>query len=1079
MASILKSCIPRADLLAGAFNPEIFTASLRQVTDHYRGVANTLGSIYTEPKAFFREATFPTDGLKSVLQEVFGRIAGDAGFPAIHRLETAFGGGKTHTLIACLHLAHCGSDLAEEVVGFMDAQYLSKPGEVSVAGVPGDTLPVHAASKEKLQPHTLWGEIAFQIGGEELYRSLGENVTSSAAPGSPYFDAVFGGRKSLVMLDELAQYAARLEAAQRGGSDQLAAFLMSLHGYARDHSGIAILITLASQSDAFAGQTERLQRLISEVVGSDIAQDEAISIADKAEKGLRSVVARDATTVVPVQPSEISRILAKRLFTEIDQKEARKTADEYAAMYKKSEGMLPEQATRAEFTDQMLAHYPFHPTFIDFLSSKLAMVETFQGTRGVLRVLSLAVRNLWNKKVAIPMVHACHLDMHDSRIVGEIIGRTGAGNLQAVLNTDVGGVDTGTLEGGRSNAQLADQRNPHPEGYPMIEWTWKTVFLHSLVGRDEGLGSRVFGLSEPDALFSISFPGLTPPQVATALKEIEQSAFYLRSRDGRYYASLDPSINMALAKIRRSLSSDDISDLLHATTRKIIKADTRTFKVYSEVTDPGQVPDNQDQPQLALIGLDAGTVDPEAFVTTRGPGTPRLQQNVVFLLIPETVTVQSEESGELPSMSEAERRVERSRQRINDLARFVLAMRKLRDNPSHHGIQPAKLLEGDFEHRHKEREQALVTAVAETYSSLWYPSASGNIVRKEIKTAAAEGGQDIVNAIREVLVKEREIVTAAQITQADLLNLGKLFFHQADHIALEEVFRHFCERRTWPVLDGRDVLDKIARTGAEHGQWCLYRMGDGDHPQAIYSRDIEDVPLGLDVREKGWSLMTVPGAKQRGWMAGAASVDKAKIRGAVESVLGSGGAMTIYEVREQASARVGEFPDPEFNEVIEDLLRNRKACSYHGKKDQENKPDQIIHGPNAIMLQIKGDDVIMPKSVAAERGWLEAADVRFSLSGEAAKKRLVPLLGKIGSIYRKGGKSKIDLLNVGDLDLPSGGHLRLELNDATPESLKLLDELFEILGDQTDQGTQTYAEIEINEPIEGCALIARLKQEEP
>lgn len=1079
MSSILDSCTPRADLLAGAFNPEVFTASLKQVTDHYRGVENAVGSIYTDPRAFFREATFPTDGLKSVLQEVFGRIAGDASFPAIHRLETAFGGGKTHTLIACSHLAHCGSDLAAEVEGFLEPKYLSKPGEISVAGVPGDSLPVHAAKGQKLQPHTLWGEIAFQIGGEKLYRSLGEDVTSSAAPGSPYFDAVFGGKKSLVMLDELAQYAARLEAAQRGGSDQLAAFLMSLHGYARDHSGISILITLASQADAFAGQTERLQRLISEVVGADVAPDEAISIADKAEKGLRSVVARDATTVVPVQPSEISRVLAKRLFTEIDHKAARKTASEYAALYKKSEGMLPEQATRSEFTDQMVAHYPFHPTFIDFLSSKLAMVETFQGTRGVLRVLSLAVRNLWKNKTAIPMIHACHLDMHDSRIVGEIIGRTGAGDLQAVLNTDVGGVDTGTLEGGRSNAQLADQRNPHPEGYPMIEWTWKTVFLHSLVGRDEGLGSRVFGLSEPDALFSVSFPGLTPPQVATALKEIEQSAFYLRSRDGRYYASLDPSINMALAKIRRSLSSDDIADLLHATTRKVIKAETRTFKVYSEVTDPGQLPDNQDQPQLALISLDAGTVDPEAFVTTRGPGTPRLQQNVVFLLVPETVTVQSEQAGELPSMSEAERRVERSRQRIHDLARFVLAMRKLRDNPSHHGIQPAKLSEGDFEHRHKEREQALVTAVAETYSSLWYPSASGNIVRKEIKTAAAEGGQDIVNAIREVLLKEREIVTAAHITQADLLNLGKLFFHQADHISLEEVFRHFCERRTWPVLDGRDVLDKIARTGAEHGQWCLYRMGDGDRPQAIYSRDIEDVPLGLDVRDKGWSLMTVPGAKQRGWMASAATVDKAKIRGAIESVLGAGGAMTIYEVREQADSRVGEFPEPEFNEVIEDLLRNRRACSYRGKKDQEKKPDQIIHGPNAIMVQIKGDDVIMPKSVAAERGWLEAADVRFSLSGEAAKKRLLPILGKIGSLYRKGGKSKINLLNVGDLDLPSGGRLRLELTDATPDSLKLLDELFEILADQTAQGTDTYAELEINEPVEGCSLHAQLKQEKP
>lgn len=1077
--SILASCTPRSDLLVGAFNPEVFTASLKAVIDHYRGVGNAVESLYTDPRTFFGEATFPTAGLKSVLQEVFGRISGDASFPAIHRLETAFGGGKTHTLIACTHLAHRGMELSSEVEGFLDKSLLLNPGEIAVAGVPGDSLPVHAAKGQKLQPHTLWGEIALQIGGEELYNSLGEDVTSSAAPGAPYFDAVFGEKKALVMLDELAQYAARLEAAQRGGSDQLAAFLMSLHGYARDHSGISILLTLASQSDAFAGQTERLQKLVSEVVGSKVEPDEAISIADKAEKGLRSVVARDATTVVPVQPSEISRVLAKRLFTKIDQTAARKTAEEYAALYRKSEGVLPEQANRAEFADQMVAHYPFHPTFIDFLSSKLSQVETFQGTRGVLRVLSLAVRNLWKNKAAVPMIHACHLDMHDDRIVSEIVGRTGAGNLLAVLNADVGGVDTGTLDGGRSNAQLADRKNPHPEGYPMIEWTWKTIFLHSLVGRDEGLGSRVFGLAEPEALFAVSFPGLTPPQVSTALKEIEHSAFYLRNRDGRFYASLDPSVNMALAKIRRSLASEDITDLLHATTRKVIRAETRTFKVYSEVTDPGQIPDNQDQPQLALLSLDAGSVDPEVFVTSRGVGTPRLQQNCVFLLVPETVMVQNDQSGELPSMSESERRVERSRQRIHDLARFVLAMRKLRENPSHHGIQPAKLSEGDFEHRHKEREQALMTAVAETYSSLWYPSASGNIVRKEVKTGAAEGGQDIINLIREILLKERELVTSAQVTQADLLNLGKLFFQHADHISLDEIFRHFCERRTWPVLDGRDVLEKIARTGAEHGQWCLYRMGDGDRPQAIYSRDLEDVPLGLDVREKGWSLMTVPGAKQRGWMATAATVDKAKIRGAVESVIASGGAMTLYEVREQAASRVGEFPEPEFKDVVEELLRNQRACSYRGKKDQEKKPDQLVHGQNAIMVQLKGEDVLISKSVAAERGWLQAADIRYALSGATARSRLLPLLGKIGNLYRKGAKSKIDLLNIGDLELPSGGKLRIELTDVSPESLKLLDELFEILADQTTQGVDTYAELEIEEPVEGCSLVAQLKQQAP
>jgi predicted AAA+ superfamily ATPase len=90
----------------------------------------------------------------------------------------------------------------------------------------------------KLMPYTLWGKIAQQIGGEALDGQLGETAISRAAPGRDYFDTVLGGRKVLIMLDELAQYAARLSAAHPGGGEQLAAFLMGLHGL-EPHEGRA------------------------------------------------------------------------------------------------------------------------------------------------------------------------------------------------------------------------------------------------------------------------------------------------------------------------------------------------------------------------------------------------------------------------------------------------------------------------------------------------------------------------------------------------------------------------------------------------------------------------------------------------------------------------------------------------------------------------------------------------------------------------------------------------------------------------------------------------------------------------
>lgn len=153
----------------------------------------------------------------------------------------------------------------------------------------------------------------------------------------------------------------------------------------------------------------------------------------------------------------------------------------------------------------------------------MATLENFQGTRGVLRVLALAVRSLWEKHQAIPMIHTCHINLRDARVVNEVVSRTGGGDLLPILNTDVGGVDTQALAGGTSRAQEADRKNPHPQGFPLHEYTWKTVFLHSLVGRSEGLGTNLFGITERDALLETAFPGMTPPQVQAALEAIEDS----------------------------------------------------------------------------------------------------------------------------------------------------------------------------------------------------------------------------------------------------------------------------------------------------------------------------------------------------------------------------------------------------------------------------------------------------------------------------------------------------------------------------------------------------------------------------
>jgi hypothetical protein len=110
LSSIIESCRPRDGILQGTFNPEVFTASLSQGISHYRGRGGGIDNLYTDADQFFRDGTAPTDGTKFVLREALLRLSGDDSAPAIYRLETEFGGGKTHTLIALTHLAIQGNE---------------------------------------------------------------------------------------------------------------------------------------------------------------------------------------------------------------------------------------------------------------------------------------------------------------------------------------------------------------------------------------------------------------------------------------------------------------------------------------------------------------------------------------------------------------------------------------------------------------------------------------------------------------------------------------------------------------------------------------------------------------------------------------------------------------------------------------------------------------------------------------------------------------------------------------------------------------------------------------------------------
>lgn len=1078
MKSVLDSCAPRGSILQGTFNPEVFTAALGPVIQHYRGVPGNIDSIYTDAEEFFRVATYPTQGLQQTVSSVFRRLAGDAAAPSIYRLETAFGGGKTHCLIACVHIASRGTELAGVTQDILPAQYLPAPGSIVVAGIAGDEIPVSRTQGDRLIPYTLWGELAYQIGGEALYRQVKAQAESFAAPGKHFLDTVLGGRKVLIMLDELAQYAARLEVAVPDqGADQLAAFLMSLNGYAKQHTGVVLIVTLAGAADAFSRHTEHLTQLLNQIGAGDIHQDDAAALAEQAVRGVTSVVMRDATAVTPVQASEIASVLAKRLFDSVDPKAAQSAAEEYAALYRRNSAALPEEAANPRFHSRMAANYPFHPTLIDFLNNKLAQAEYFQGTRGVLRVLAMTVRSIWNRRVPVPLIHVSDIDLHNNAIVNELLGRTASADLRQVLNADVGSADSHSLRSGLSNAQRADQRNPHPDGLPLYEKTWKVVFLNSLVGRAEGRSSKIFGVSQQDAVFQTATPALTPSQVRTALDEIAESAFYLRYEDGTYYAHLDPTINSVLAMIRQTIDERRVKQKLCTVAQGLLR-NVSAFRVEAGVRYPEDIPDHQERPTLAVIAPDAQEIDPMELILQRGGGRPREHQNLVILLAPKTVKVRDPRSNQQLELGADSARTTEIRERVETIARQVLAIDTLKENPQAYGIAPAKLNDPDFVSRDADRHMGLTTSVYELYTDLYYPAAGG-LSHKELR-AVADGDVALFNQVLQIMGDSGDLVPSGGRLGAAML--GQLrdnyFFKAGDKVPAAQLLSSFFCYRSWPMLPGKDTLEALLREGVDSGVWVAYQMS-GDPadtlPSVFYSQQ-NPLPLGSSLLSGGYSLMTAAGARRRGW-GESGQIPNERIKTVLSDVMHTSGTAAVGSLIDTVQFQLAGVPEQQIKDNIRELIQTPGYALYQGTPDQTERPDAILNGFAAFSYDPQPGDVLITLSEQSQRGWLDPQSRTFRLSGGDGARRLVPLLRRLASLYIRGGAtSTIDSLDISDLRLPGGGTLRIALSNAAPGDIKLLDDLFQAVSDAAAATPDTDADLIITNPDDGCGLIRELNR---
>jgi hypothetical protein len=584
MADALKPwhavAVPHKDIRDGKLDEAVFAANVW-------AVAQGEGpEVYRDPEQFFRK-TYMTGGLGTVLNRVGSALSGGDAGDRIISLQTSFGGGKTHTLVALWHLAKHGVQL-RKAAGCDDLRrVLGEKFPDKIRGVAVFTNATCDATQGRKLPdgvhtHTAWGEIAYQLGGKAMYEKIRANDEGLSVPQGLFVDVLKAASPCLILLDELADYCVGAAAIKVGGmtlADQTISFMQHLEEAVQQVPGAVVVATLP------ASKYEVAQSV----------QGQEIFVALEKRYG------RLAADLKPVADDEIYEVIRRRLFeaiaspgnTEYPQTVARSYVDSYT----EHSNEVPSEATKTSYRELIERSYPFHPSVIDALYTRWGSHPDFQRTRGVLRLLGSIVGDLWkrrsNDSQSQPLIQPCHV-------------RWNIDALQAALTRFWGpafqSVSAADVHGDKSNAALFDEERGGDYARERIGQGMASAIL---LGSFGGQGAKS-GFSAKDLKVACSRPGLNWSYTDGALLELENRCFYLHSTSAgslgkRYWFGSKPALNMLLVKYRQQVARDtfDADSLqalrLHAAERTLGGAAWRV------IVDPAA--DLPEQKSLTLLVL--------------------------------------------------------------------------------------------------------------------------------------------------------------------------------------------------------------------------------------------------------------------------------------------------------------------------------------------------------------------------------------------------------------------------------------------------------------------------------------------
>ena len=324
--------IPHPDVLAGTFQQSEFAADISAVR------AGKAPPVYQDARTFF-DRTFITDGMRLLLIQVAERLNGRGGEPVV-QLQTSFGGGKTHTMLAVYHLATRTCPLADlpGVPSLLTASGVTDVPKARVAIIDGTAhSPGQAWKSGKVEVHTLWGELAMQLGGVEAFDLVRQADETGTSPGKETLRQILdNAAPCVVLVDELVTYVRQFpdgRALSGGSYDSNLSFVQALTEAAKLVPNAMLLASLPE---------------------SEVEVGSSLGVA--ALRALEKLFGRVQALWKPVGIEESFEIVRRRLFEPIRDEVGRdEVCAAFAALYREEGVRLPSESRENQCDVVLLA----------------------------------------------------------------------------------------------------------------------------------------------------------------------------------------------------------------------------------------------------------------------------------------------------------------------------------------------------------------------------------------------------------------------------------------------------------------------------------------------------------------------------------------------------------------------------------------------------------------------------------------------------------------------------------------------------------------------------------------------------